>query len=296
MPTPKVLITGAGGQLGCSLSNLLANNEKYEILALDFSGLDITNRNAVLSRIDSFRPDIIINAAAYTSVDQAEIDTSSAYNVNVKGVQYLAEAAIKHNSAILHISTDYVFDGYKSGKYKETDIVNPLCVYGKSKAEGEHLLLTSVPKTIILRTSWAFGEHGDNFVKTVLRLAKTRDTLGIVADQIGGPTYTGDIAAALIQIAEKIVNDEKIQYGIYHFTGMPYVSWFDFAKAILDEAVSQNVLEKAPLVNAITTADYPTPAKRPANSCLDLTKIQQVFGIQPSDWKKALKNIQAYAE
>lgn len=130
----------------------------------------------------------------------------------------------------------------------------------------------------------------------MLRLAKTRDTLGVVADQIGGPTYAGDIAAALIQIAEKIIAGESVEYGIYHFTGEPYVSWCDFARAIFDEAVSQNMLEKAPLVNAITTADYPTPAKRPANSCLDLTKIQQAFGIQPSDWQRALKNIRAYAE
>ena len=130
----------------------------------------------------------------------------------------------------------------------------------------------------------------------MLRLAKTRDTLGVVADQVGGPTYAGDIAKALIKIAEKIIAGEKVEYGVYHLTGEPYVSWYEFAKAIFAEAVSQNVLEKSPLMNAITTADYPTPAKRPANSCLDLTKIQQVFGIQPSDWQKALKNIKAYAE
>ena len=130
----------------------------------------------------------------------------------------------------------------------------------------------------------------------MLRLAKTRDTLGVVADQIGGPTYAGDIAAALIDISERIIDDQNVEYGIYHFTGEPYISWCDFAKAIFTEAVSQNILEKAPHVNAITTADYPTPAKRPANSCLDLTKIQRVFGIQPSNWQKALKNIKGYME
>ncbi|ACX83071.1 dTDP-4-dehydrorhamnose reductase [Aggregatibacter actinomycetemcomitans D11S-1] len=292
----RLLITGAGGQLGRSLAKLLVDNGRYEVLALDFSELDITNKDMVFSIIDSFKPNVIINAAAYTSVDQAELEVSSAYSVNVRGVQYLAEAAIRHNSAILHVSTDYVFDGYKSGKYKETDIIHPLCVYGKSKAEGERLLLTLSPKSIILRTSWTFGEYGNNFVKTMLRLAKNRDILGVVADQIGGPTYSGDIASVLIQIAEKIIVGETVKYGIYHFTGEPCVSWYDFAIAIFDEAVAQKVLEDVPLVNAITTADYPTLAKRPANSCLDLTKIQQAFGIQPSDWQRALKNIRAYAE
>ena len=208
----------------------------------------------------------------------------------------MAEAAKNVDAAILHISTDYVFDGQREGKYKETDATDPQGVYGKTKLEGEQAVAKANDKFIVLRTAWVFGEHGNNFVKTMLRLAKTRDTLGVVADQIGGPTYAGDIAASLIQIAEKIIAGEDVQYGIYHFTGEPYVSWYDFAKAIFDEAVSQNILEKAPHVNAITTADYPTPAKRPANSCLDLTKIQRVFGIQPSNWQKALKNIKAYVE
>ena len=229
-------------------------------------------------------------------MDRAETEVELSEAINVKGPQYLAEAAKEVGAVILHISTDYVFDGQREGKYKETDATDPQGVYGKTKLEGEQAVAKANDKFIVLRTAWVFGEHGNNFVKTMLRLAKTRDTLGVVADQIGGPTYAGDIAASLIQIAEKVSAGEEIQYGIYHFTGEPYVSWCDFAKAIFDEAVSQNVLEKAPLVNAISTADYPTPAKRPANSCLDLTKIQQVFGIQPSDWKKALKNIKSYAE
>ena len=169
-------------------------------------------------------------------------------------------------------------------------------MYGRTKLEGEQAVAQANDKFIVFRTAWVFGEHGNNFVKTMLRLAKTRDTLGVVADQIGGPTYAGDIAAALIDISERIIDDQNVEYGIYHFTGEPYISWCDFAKAIFTEAVSQNILEKAPHVNAITTADYPTPAKRPANSCLDLTKIQRVFGIQPSNWQKALKNIKGYME
>lgn len=290
----KFLITGAKGQVGHCLTQQLQG--KHEILAVDRDELDITDQSAVKNAVENFHPDVIINAAAHTAVDRAETEVELSEAINVKGPQYLAEAAKEVGAVILHISTDYVFDGQREGKYKETDATDPQGVYGKTKLEGEQAVAKANDKFIVLRTAWVFGEHGNNFVKTMLRLAKTRDTLGVVADQIGGPTYAGDIAASLIQIAEKVSAGEEIQYGIYHFTGEPYVSWCDFAKAIFDEAVSQNVLEKAPLVNAISTADYPTPAKRPANSCLDLTKIQQVFGIQPSDWKNALKNIKSYAE
>ena len=290
----RFLITGANGQVGYCLAQQL--KDKYELLAVDRDELDITDQNAVQKAVQSFQPDIIINAAAHTAVDRAETEVELSEAINVKGPQYLAEAAKSVGAAILHISTDYVFDGQGEGKYKETDITNPQGVYGRTKLYGEQVVAQSNEKFIVLRTAWVFGEHGNNFVKTMLRLAKTRDTLGVVADQIGGPTYAGDIAAALIHISERIINNLNVEYGIYHFSGEPYVSWCDFAKAIFAEAVSQKVLKKAPFVNSITTADYPTPAKRPANSCLDLTKLQQVFGIQPSNWQKALKNIKAYVE
>jgi dTDP-4-dehydrorhamnose reductase len=290
----RFLITGANGQVGYCLTQQL--KDKYEILAVDRNELDITDQSAVKNAVENFRPDVIINAAAHTAVDRAETEVELSEAINVKGPQYLAEAAKNVDAAILHISTDYVFDGQREGKYKETDATDPQGVYGKTKLEGEQAVAKANDKFIVLRTAWVFGEHGNNFVKTMLRLAKTRDTLGVVADQIGGPTYAGDIAAALIHISERIINNLNVEYGIYHFSGEPYVSWCDFAKMIFIEAVSQNVLKRAPLVNSITTADYPTPAKRPANSCLDLTKIQQVFGIQPSNWQKALKNIKAYVE
>jgi dTDP-4-dehydrorhamnose reductase len=292
----KLLITGANGQVGFILSKKLKNEAKHEVLALAHGELDITNKEAVLSIVDSFDPDVIINCAAYTDVDKAESKIKLAYDVNANGVKYLAEAANRCNATILHISTDYVFDGGKTDKYTEKDIIHPISVYGSSKAKGDTILLSLSSKAIILRTSWVFGEHGNNFVKTMLGLAKSKDTLAVVSDQIGGPTYAKDVATALIYIAEQIIEDENIRYGIYNFAGEPCVSWYDFSKTIFEEAVSQNVLEKSPLVNAITTADYLTPAKRPLNSCLDLTKIQQVFGIQPSDWQAALKNIKAYIE
>lgn len=290
----KFLITGAHGQVGYCLVQQLQG--KHEILAVDRDELDITDESAVKKTVKDFHPNVIINAAAYTAVDRAETEIELSEAINVKGPKYLAKAAKSIDAAILHISTDYVFDGQIECKYKETDITAPQSVYGRTKLEGEKAVAETNDKFIVLRTAWVFGEHGNNFVKTMLRLSKTRDTLSVVADQIGGPTYAADVARVLIHIAEQIIIGKNIEYGIYNFTGKPYVTWYDFAKAIFSEAVSQKVLKKAPIVNPITTADYPTPAKRPANSCLDLTKIQQVFDIQPSNWQNALKNIKAYVE
>lgn len=290
----KFLITGAKGQVGHCLTEQLTG--KAEILAVDRDELDITDRDAVFNVIKTFNPDVIINAAAHTAVDRAENEVELSEAINVRGPQYLAEAANEIGAVILHISTDYVFEGTGSGgEYKEDDKTNPQGVYGRTKLEGEISVQQANPRSIILRTAWVFGEHGHNFVKTMLRLAKDRDSLGIVGDQFGGPTYAGDIAKTLIEISNQILAGKEDAFGIYHFTGKPYVSWYEFAKAIFAEAELQNILEKSPLVNSIATCDYPTPAKRPVNSRLDLTKIKQTFGIEPSDWQKALKNIKAYA-
>lgn len=289
----KFLITGAKGQVGHCLTEQLTG--KADILAVDRDELDITDRNAVFNVVKTFKPDVIINAAAHTAVDRAESEVELSEAINVRGPQYLAEAANEIGAVILHISTDYVFEGTGTGAYKEDDQTNPQGVYGRTKLEGEIAVLQANPRSIILRTAWVFGEHGHNFVKTMLRLARERDTLDIVGDQIGGPTYASSVATTLIEIANQILVDKKGNFGIYHYTGKPYVSWYEFAKAIFAEAELQNILEKSPLVNSIATSDYPTPAKRPANSRLDLTKIKQTFGIEPSDWQKALKNIKAYA-
>lgn len=288
----KFLITGAKGQVGHCLTEQLTGNA--EILAVDRDELDITDKDAVLNVVKTFKPDVIINAAAHTAVDRAESEMELSEAINAKGPQYLAEAANEIGAVILHISTDYVFEGTGSGEYKEDDKTNPQGVYGQTKLAGEIAVQQANSRSIILRTAWVFGEHGHNFVKTMLRLAKDRDSLGIVGDQFGGPTYAGDIAKALIEIANQILAGKEDAFGVYHFTGKPYVSWYEFAKAIFAEAELQNILEKSPLVNSIATSDYPTPAKRPANSRLDLTKIKQVFNIEPSDWQVALKNIKAY--
>ena len=289
------MITGAHGQVGFCLTQKAQANG-WDVLAIDRDKLDITDPQAVNALVKEYQPNVIINAAAHTAVDRAETEIEASYAINRDGPKYLAKAAASVNAAILHISTDYVFAGDKDSVYTESDPVAPQGVYGASKLAGEQAVTAANYKHIILRTAWVFGEHGNNFVKTMLRLGSQRDQLGIVADQFGGPTYAGDIAAALLTIAEKAVSaSASVNWGIYHFAGEPHVTWHQFAQAIFNKAVEQQLLEKTPSLNALTTADYPTPAKRPANSRLDCRKIFNEFGIQPSDWHKALENIIAYA-
>ncbi|WP_188008909.1 dTDP-4-dehydrorhamnose reductase [Grimontia hollisae] len=290
----KVLITGSSGQVGRCLVEQLTEMKEAKFLALDRKALDITDESAVNKIVSSFLPDVIINSAAYTAVDRAEEEVELTYAINRDGPANLAKAADKVGAAILHISTDYVFAGNKHGEYIETDDTAPQSVYGKSKLAGEHAVAKACKRHIILRTAWVFSEHGSNFVKTMLHVAETRDSLGIVADQFGGPTYAGDIAKALISIARSITSNNKICFGIYHFSGLPHVSWYEFSKKIFDEAMQQGVLNKTIKVNSISTLDYPTPAKRPENSKLNNKKIQTQFGIEPSDWQSALKNLKAY--
>ncbi|MGF1710717.1 dTDP-4-dehydrorhamnose reductase [Vibrio kagoshimensis] len=290
----RILITGCYGQVGSCLTQQLANNENITMLALDRENLDITCQEAVNTVIAEFKPSIIINAAAHTAVDQAEEEVDLSYAINRNGPKYLAEAAQSVGAAILHISTDYVFEGSKAGEYVETDITNPQGVYGESKLAGEIAVAEACDKYIILRTAWVFGENGNNFVKTMLRLAENRDALSIVGDQFGGPTYAGDIASVLIEIAKRIAQGDAVEYGVYHYSGLPHVSWFDFAAAIFDIAFEQGFLDKKPNLTSIATDQYPTPAKRPSNSRLSTEKITQGFSIKGSNWKAALNNIQAY--
>lgn len=290
----RVLITGCHGQVGHCLTEQLAQHENTTVLALDKEHLDITNQEAVQATVAEFKPTIIINAAAHTAVDKAEEEVELSYAINRDGPQHLAQAAQSMGAAILHISTDYVFEGNKNGEYAESDATNPQGVYGESKLAGEIAVAKACDKHIILRTAWVFGENGNNFVKTMLRLGATRDALSIVGDQFGGPTYAGDIANTLIQMAKCISQGDSVDYGVYHFSGLPHVSWFEFADAIFDSAVKQNVMVKKPSLSSITTEQYPTPAKRPSNSRLSTDKITQAFSVEASDWKAALNNIQAY--
>lgn len=288
----KVLITGSKGQVGFCLTERLKN--KADILAVDYDELDITNPSAVEATVSGFNPDYIINAAAHTAVDRAEQEVELSYSINRDGPRYLAEAGNKCGAVILHISTDYVFDGQGEKPYQESDNTGPQGVYGQSKLAGELAVAEHCEKHLILRTAWVFGEHGNNFVKTMLRLAETRDELSIVGDQVGGPTYAGDIADALVVMVEYLEQGNQPEWGVYHFSGMPYASWYDFAAKIFQVAEDKAVLEKSPRITSIATSAYPTPAKRPANSRLDCSKIENQFGIKPSDWNAALENIQAY--
>ncbi|MFA0026286.1 dTDP-4-dehydrorhamnose reductase, partial [Vibrio sp. 10N.261.49.A5] len=238
----RVLITGCHGQVGSCLTKQLTNDENTEVLALDRKHLDIMSQEAVNAVVTEFQPTIIINAAAHTAVDKAEEEVELSYAINRDGPKYLAQAAQDVGAAILHISTDYVFDGKKEGEYLESDTTNPQGVYGKSKLAGEIAVAQACEKHVILRTAWVFGEYGNNFVKTMLRLAESRDALSVVGDQFGGPTYAGDIASTLIQIAKCITQGDTVEFGTYHFTGLPHVSWFDFAEAIFDVAVELGVL------------------------------------------------------
>ncbi len=288
----KVLITGCNGQVGHCLTERLKSIA--DVLALDAKGLDITNSEAVFNTVTKFRPDYIINAAAHTAVDRAEHEVELSYAINCDGPRYLAEAAKECGAVMLHISTDYVFDGIGDMPYQESDATGPQGIYGQSKLAGEQAVAANCPQHLILRTAWVFGEHGNNFVKTMLRLAQSRDELSIVGDQFGGPTYAGDIADALIAMMQHLEQGKQANWGVYHFSGMPYASWFDFANAIFREAVQHDVFTKQPKLSAIPSSAYPTPAKRPANSRLDCSKIKNQFGIEPSDWNTALNNIQAY--
>ena len=295
----KVLITGSNGQVGSCLVKQLQSCPYIECLAVDRDKLDITSEQEVIKTVLDFSPNIIINAAAHTAVDKAEDEVELSYAINRDGPQYLAQAAELINAAILHISTDYVFAGDKEGLYSESDTVNPQGVYGESKLAGEEAVINACSRHIILRTAWVFGKGGNNFVKTMLRLGQQRDSLGIVADQFGGPTYAGDIAAALIKIAKTITDTKNTfnpnNYGIYHFSGMPHVSWYEFAQIIFDKAAEQKVLVKSPYVKGIKTEEYPTPAKRPENSKLNTKKITTIFNIPASDWQSALNHLSDYA-
>lgn len=290
----KILVTGCNGQVGHSLVKNLKPRHGHDIslFAFDREQLDITSEPDVMSQVKKIKPDFIINAAAYTAVDQAETDIDSSYAINRDGPLYLARAAEAVNAMLLHISTDYVFAGDKSEPYIESDMPSPKSVYGQSKLAGEEAVTNNCTNYVILRTSWVFGEHSNNFVKTMMRLGRERSELSIIGDQFGGPTYAGDIAKALITIIERFENPS--QSGIYHFAGEPHVSWYQFTRVIFEIAEYHRKLPTPPVVNEITTEQYPLPASRPSNSRLDCFKLNKEFGIQACDWKLALNNIIVY--
>jgi dTDP-4-dehydrorhamnose reductase len=257
-------------------------------LPLDRKAVDITQSAAVDAIMRREAPDLVINLAAYTAVDRAESEAEAAWAVNCAGAAHIAAACDESATPLIHLSTDYVFDGHEAGPYSEEDAVNPLGVYGRSKEAGERAVRAALSNHVILRTAWVFGAFGANFVKTMLRLAAERPVLRVVGDQRGCPTPAADIAAALLVITERIERGGA-SWGTFHFAGVEPVSWHAFAKAIFDEAGGW--LPARPLIEPITTDQYPTAARRPMNSVLDCDKIKAVFGISPPRWRATLVSV-----
>ncbi|QIR15067.1 dTDP-4-dehydrorhamnose reductase [Shewanella aestuarii] len=286
--TVKVLLTGAAGAVGISIAQHLA--EQVNLFSYTHEQLDITHADSVFTVIDKLKPDIIINAAGYTAVDNAQVDEAQARLVNCNGAKNLALAAERIDAILIHLSTDYVFSGESDSAYTEQDLPHPINVYGHSKLAGELAIQQHCAKHIIIRTAWVFAEHGHNFVKTIVELIKTHPVLTIVDDQIGGPTYAGDIAKVIGTVVDRITHTDfsADNYGVYHYCGMPYVSWKGFADSIILAAKQAELIAVSPKVNGTVSENYPRPAKRPKNSRLDCGKIQQIFNVSLSDWQTAL--------
>ncbi|MDX8380861.1 MAG: dTDP-4-dehydrorhamnose reductase [Ghiorsea sp.] len=282
----KVLIMGCHGQVGTELM-LLAQKYVVEAIGFDHEDLDITQQDAVNQTLADLGPDVVINAAAYTAVDKAEDNAEQAMAVNATAVGYLAQACEDLDIPLVHISTDYVFDGSAIDAYSEDDTVNPLGVYGQTKLSGENLVRELCSKHYILRTSWVFSAHGNNFVKTMLRLGSERDTLGVVADQMGKPTSAREIARVIYEI----LKSKKEAWGTYHIAQPEKTTWHGFALSIFEQAKAEGLKLKVSEVNAIAASDYPTPAKRPENSTLNCKKIEQTFGLKLADWQVSLRQV-----
>ena len=276
----KILIIGGNGQLGNCLNKLSSEYTlAYEFHFTDYDTLDITNQKQINEYFSEYEPHYCINVSAYTTVDLAEQEKEKAFAINAEGVKYLAEACAEKGIDLIHISTDYVFDGNINIPYSEDDFTNPLSVYGASKLEGENLALENNPKTIIIRTSWLYSEFGKNFVKTMLNLFGSKDELNIVADQFGQPTNATDLAEVIM----KIISTEEKEYGVFHFSNYPETTWFDFAKKIAE--LSKSKIK----INPISTEQYPTPAKRPMRSTMCLDKIENSYNIEPKYWENSLE-------
>lgn len=282
MPIHKILVTGANGQLGWELAQAAAQFPKFEFVFVDRNAMDLSNLNELKGIIALFAPDAIINTAAYTAVDMAETETVLAHTINAEAVAELAHIANQKNIPFITYSTDYVFNGNATSPYLTSTPLAPVNYYGKTKADGEQLAIAENPATIIIRTSWVFSSHGNNFVKTMMRLMKERDALNIVGDQKGRPTYAKDLALATIKMLETINTGKDIR-GVYHFANSGETTWFDFAVKI--KAIAGLDCD----LTAIPSAQFPTPAKRPYYSVLDTQKIETALGMEIPNWETALR-------
>lgn len=288
--TKRLVVTGGTGQLGITIAGMCANKERpanLEVHVLDRQQLDITDPDSVNARLDALQPDVIINAAAYTQVDKAESEEALAHAVNATGAANVARWVAANDARLIHISTDFIFDGSNTRPYSENAKAIPLGAYGRSKLAGERLVLEILPfGSAIVRTSWLYSEHGNNFVRTMLRLMAERDQLGVVNDQIGSPTSTHSLAGLLLTMAQT-----QFQSGVFHWTDGGAISWYDFALQIQQEARQQKLLSKKIPVKAISTDEYPTPARRPAYSVLDRRRTQSRFTCPGESWEQQLSKV-----
>jgi len=278
----KILITGANGQLGNEMRVLFESYPLFEFFPTDVDELDLCDKQAIDHFITANKIDYIVNCAAYTAVDRAEDEVDLCYKINRDAVENLAKAA-SGKAKVIHVSTDYVFDGQGEKPYKETDPTNPQSVYGKSKWEGEEVLWKNCKESIIIRTAWLYSSFGNNFVKTMIRLGKERDSLNVVADQTGTPTYAADLAKAIMDIIVFDVEKQSFPTGIYHYSNEGICTWYDFTLKIHELAGITTCK-----VNPITTDQYPVKAKRPMYSVLDKTKIKETFKMQIPEWEDSL--------
>ncbi|WP_206531662.1 dTDP-4-dehydrorhamnose reductase [Affinirhizobium pseudoryzae] len=288
----RYLVTGREGQVVQSLLEQSKRSEHngIELIAVGRPVLDLANPSSIRSAVEETKPDLIISAAAYTAVDQAESDEEAARAVNAFGPRVLAEVAASRKIPIIHLSTDYVFDGMKSEPYVETDAVGPMSAYGRTKLEGERALLQATDNVVILRTAWVYSPFGKNFVKTMLRLAETRDTVNVVADQVGNPTSALDIADGIFTVAHNMVEDaDAALRGIFHMSGRGEASWADLAEEIFRVSASKG--GPSATVGRISTAEYPTPAKRPANSRLSNFALRAAHVVELPRWQRSVYDI-----
>lgn len=285
----KLLVIGANGQLGWEVCRK-GKRQGFDIVALDLPDFDVTEPSAVKKAVSQAGVSLVINASAYTAVDKAESEPELAFAVNRDGPAYLAASCAEIGIPLIHISTDYVFNGNKKGLSLETEPVSPLGIYGKSKAAGETEVRGNLKEHIIIRTAWLYGLHGNNFVKTMLRLGKEKEMVRVVADQYGCPTYAADLAYAILTIADQINKARDITWGTCHYCGKGETTWHAFAQAIFDLAKQHDSLMVKKIV-PITTGGYPTPATRPANSGMDCSLITKNFGISLRPWQESLADM-----
>ncbi|WP_291074706.1 dTDP-4-dehydrorhamnose reductase [Empedobacter sp. UBA5987] len=275
----RILVTGANGQLGQSILEQSKNYKEIECFFVTRNELDITNEELINHYFEDKSFDFVVNCAAYTAVDKAEDDQENAYLVNAKATEFLAKITNQKGIPFIHVSTDYVFDGTEAQPRLETDQTNPIGVYGQTKLDGENLALENNSKTIILRTAWVYSRFGNNFVKTMLRLFNDKDSISVVADQIGSPTNAIDLADAILTI----ISNDDLTYGIFNYSNEGKCSWFEFAQKIKE--LSNSTIE----INPVPTSAYPTKAKRPAYSLLDKSKIKEVYQFDIPTWEDSLK-------